>query len=223
MNRRWVTLALITVLVLAATGCKDRQATTAIEASVQQPVSNPISETDSFNEAESEMEMEAEQESPSIITGDAVKLETSIEHEAAIFDGTEYIIEPYGVFFALRTSMGKPAAQEESFLFTNDFSNDGSGQAAISYEVVENMSLNQAVDQELQDQDASFYGDFSEITSKNGLNGMHNQYQDESSFSGVVFFEIGEHVLRIEYRSPIAFVDAMNRIVNEAVDSVKLR
>lgn len=215
MNRRWVTLAVIIASALVTTGCKDQQAKTAVEASVQQPVSNLTSNTNSS--------FEPEQVDPSILTGDAVKLETSIEHEAAIFDGTEYIIEPYGVIFALRTSMGKPAAQEESFLFTNDFSNDGSGQAAISYEVVENMSLDEAVDKELQDQDASFYGDFSEITSKNGLKGMHNQYQDESSFSGVVFFEIGEHVLRIEYRSPIVFVEAMNRIVNETVDSVKLR
>lgn len=215
MNRRWVTLAVITSLAMAAVGCKDQQPNTAVEASVQQPVSNSTSNTNSS--------FKPEQVDPSILTGEAVKLETSIEHEATIFDGTEYTIEPYGVIFALRTSMGKPAALKESFLFTTNFSNDDSGQAVISYEVVENMSLEDAVDKELQDQDDSFYGDFSEITSKNGLKGMHNQYQDESSFSGVVCFEIGDQVLRIEYRSPIAFVDAMNRIVNETVDSVKLR
>ncbi|WHX50939.1 hypothetical protein QNH46_09980 [Paenibacillus woosongensis] len=153
----------------------------------------------------------------SVVVGGEVKLETSLEHETATFDGTEYTIEPFGVTFAVRTDMGEPVVEGDSIVFVRDLS----GKATISYEVMENTSLYEAVAREQQDHDGSFSGEFIETTSKGGLRGKHNQYKEDSVFSGVFFYEFDRHVLRIEYQCPIAAVDAMIRIVNETVDSVR--
>jgi hypothetical protein len=165
----------------------------------------------------------SEDEKLSIVTGDDVKLETSLEHDKAVFDGREYTIEPYGVTFALRTHMGEPVVEDKKFVFSHDLSIDMSAVATMIYEVMENTSLNEAVDKELQDHKDSFYGKFIDTVSNGGLKGEHNQYKDDSVYSGVFFYEFDQHVLRIEYRCPIVAVDAMVRIVNETVDSVKMK
>ncbi|SEK25175.1 hypothetical protein [Paenibacillus sp. OK003] len=153
----------------------------------------------------------------SILVGDEVKLETSLEHEKVTVDGMEYSIKPYGVTFGLRKDMGEPVVKDEKIVFTTDLS----GEAIISYEVIENTTLNEAVERELQDREGSFYGEFIETNSNGGLKGKHNQYKDDSVFSGVFYYEFDRHVLRIEYRCVIASVDVMVRIINETVDSVK--
>ncbi|WP_019636521.1 hypothetical protein [Paenibacillus fonticola] len=197
MHKGWVPGLIAAVLVLIVAGCTGKP-----NAAEQSLVTSPA--THNSNQF-------------SIVVGDSVKLKTSLEHETAIFDGTEYTIQPYGVTFAVRTDMGEPVVEGERIVFSSDLS----GKATLSYEVVENTSLNEAVAKELQDHEGSFSGEFIETTSKGGLRGKHNQYKDESVFSGVIFYEFDQNVLRIEYRCPIAGVDAMIRIVNETVDSVR--
>ncbi|WP_019006681.1 hypothetical protein [Cohnella laeviribosi] len=239
MDKGWVPTLLAVVLVMMVAG--------AIKQSLQYAPATPVSNqyspqeasveegvgkngadapkpADEVSEAEEKRALEpgadaSEAAKLSIVVGDDVKLETSLEHETATFDGTEYTIEPYGVIFAVRTDMGEPVVEGERIVFSRDLS----GEATISYEVMENTSLNEAVVKELQDHEDSFYGEFIETTSKGGLNGKHNQYKDDSVFSGVFFYEFDRHVLRIDYRCPIAAVDPMVRIVNETVDSVKMR
>ncbi|CAH0121588.1 hypothetical protein PAE9249_04119 [Paenibacillus sp. CECT 9249] len=89
--------------------------------------------------------------------------------------------------------------------------------------MMERTSLDDAVGEELQECVDSFNSEFIETASKGGLKGKHNQYKDDSAFSGLLFYEFDRHVLRIEYRCPIAAVDAFVRIVNETADSVKMR
>ncbi|WMT39649.1 hypothetical protein RE628_19905 [Paenibacillus sp. D2_2] len=165
----------------------------------------------------------SEEKKLSIVTGKDVKLETSIEHVEAVFDGREYTIEPYGVTFALRTGMGEPVVEDEKFVFSQDLSIDMSAEATMIYEVIENTSLDEAVDKEIQDHEDAFYGKFIDTVSNGGLKGEHNQYKDDSVFFGVFYYEFDQHVLRIEYRCPIIAVDAMVLIVNETVDSVRMR
>lgn len=231
MSKRWAPLLVVSVLVMIA-GCmgqpnapEQSRQETMVEENVAQKGENAPLPVEEVAEAEEKPtlkpetpESESESAKLSITTGDDVKLETSLEHETAIFDGREYTIEPYGVTFALRTSMGDPAVEDEKIVFSSDLS----GEATFMYEVKENTTLDEAVGQELQEHGDSFYGEFVETTSKGGLKGRHNQYHDDSLFAGVFFYEFDRHVLRIEYRSPFAAVDAMVRIVNETVDSVKM-
>ncbi|WP_435920819.1 hypothetical protein [Paenibacillus sp. DYY-L-2] len=233
MSKRWAPLLVVSVLVMVA-GCMGQPNTpepsrqeTIIEENVAHKGENAPLPVEEVSEAEEkptlkpdppESESESESAKLAITTGDDVKLETSLEHETAIFDGREYTIEPYGVTFALRTSMGDPAVEDEKIVFSSDLS----GEASFMYEVRENTTLDEAVGKELQEHGDAFYGEFVETTSKGGLKGKHNQYYDDSVFAGVFFYEFDRHVLRIEYRSPIAAVDAMVRMVNETVDSVKM-
>lgn len=229
MSKRWATLLVVPVLVMVA-GCMGQpnapepsRQETIIEEHVAHKGENAPLPVEEVSEAEEKPTLkpetpESESAKLSISTGDDVKLETSLEHETAIFDGREYTIEPYGVTFALRTSMGDPAVEDEKIVFSSDLS----GEATFMYEVREDTTLDEAVSKELQEHGDAFYGEFVEITSKGGLKGKHNEYHDDSVFAGVFFYEFDRHVLRIEYRSPIAAVDAMVRMVNETVDSVKM-
>ncbi|MNP41037.1 hypothetical protein D3C76_1347160 [compost metagenome] len=114
--------------------------------------------------------------------------------------------------------MGEPVVDDGRIVFSTDLL----GEAIITYEVMENTSLNEAVVKEIKDHKDSFNGEFTETTSNGGLKGKHNEYKDDSTFAGVFFYEIDQHVLRIEYSCPIDAVDGMVRIVNETVDSVKM-
>ncbi|MNJ46506.1 hypothetical protein D3C77_416370 [compost metagenome] len=233
MDKGWVPILLVAVHVVIVAGCMGQpdaaeQSLQYQKASVTEGVTKNGADApkpaDEVSEAEEKHTFEpgahtSEATKLSIVVGEDVKLETSLEHETAIFDGTEYTIEPYGVTFAVRTYMGEPVVDGERIIFSSDMS----GKATISYEVMENTSLNEAVARELQDHEGSFSGEFIDTTSNGGLKGKHNQYKDDTIFSGVFFYEFDRHVLRIEYRSPIAAVDAMVRIVNETVDSVKMR
>ncbi|WP_027091665.1 hypothetical protein [Cohnella thermotolerans] len=244
MDKGWVPTLPAVVLVMMVAGCMGQP--NAAEQSLQYAPATPISNqyspqeasveegvgkngadapkpADEVSEAEETRALEPSAHAPeaaklSIVVGDDVKLETTLEHETATFDGTEYTIEPYGVTFALRTDMGEPVVEGERIVFSTDLL----GEATISYEVMENTSLNEAVDKELQDHEDSFYGEFVETTSKSGLKGKQNNFKDESVYAGVSFYEFDRHVLRIEFRSPMDAVDAMVRIVNETVDSVKM-
>lgn len=233
MNKGWVQMLTTVALTVMVAGCMGQPVAT--ESSVKQEPETRItnqhspqdtSVEDSKGEKAQVLETDVpkyEEEKLSIVTGDDVKLETSLEHITTVFDGTEYTIEPYGVIFALRTSMGEPVVEGEKIVFSQDLSIDMSAVATMIYEVMENTSLNEAIDKELQDHKDSFYGKFIETVSNGGLQGKHNQYKDDSIYSGVFYYEFDQHVLRIEYKSPINAVDAMVRIVNETVDSVKMQ
>jgi len=249
MNKGWVQMLTTAALTVMVAGCMGQPVAT--ESSVKQEPETRItnqhspqdtsveegigkgetnlsktSDEDSKGEEAQVLETDVpkyEEEKLSIVTGDDVKLETSLEHITTVFDGTEYTIEPYGVIFALRTGMGEPVVEGEKIVFSQDLSIDMSAVATMIYEVMENTSLNEAIDKELQDHKDSFYGKFIETVSNGGLQGKHNQYKDDSIYSGVFYYEFDQHVLRIEYKSPINAVDAMVRIVNETVDSVKMQ
>jgi hypothetical protein len=230
MGKSWGPTLLVVVFAMMLAGCTEQpneaeqspQASETIEVEVSHTPEAQEPETQGSDAqepeaAESENANESNTGDFSVVIGDAVKLETTMEHETAIFDGTEYTIEPYGVTFAVRTSMGEPAVEGKKALFTKDLS----GEATLSYEVMENTTLDEAVAQEMQDHEDSFFGEFVETASLGGLKGKHNQFNDDSAFSGVILYEFDRHVLRIEYRSPINAVDAMVRIVNETMDSVR--
>ncbi|MEF2969308.1 hypothetical protein V3851_26395 [Paenibacillus sp. M1] len=215
MNKGWrPTLIVTAVFVMLVTGCAGQpnapepfQPEASVDKGVEGNEKNAPEPVEEISEAAT----------LSITVGDDVKLKTSLEHIETTFDGTEYTIEPYGVTFALRTTMGEPVVESERIVFSSDLS----GEATITYEVMENTSLDEAVAKELEDYEGTFSGKFVETVSKGGLKGKHNQYHDSTAFSGVFFYEFDRHVLRIEYRSPIAAVDAMVRIVNETMDSVR--
>lgn len=218
------------VLTLMVAGCTGQPVATeqSVKHTPETQNANQHSPKDTSDEDSGAEETQtgvpkSEMDKLSIVTGADVKLETSLEHITAVFDGKEYIIEPYGVMFALRTDMGEPVVEGEKIVFSQDLSIDMSAVATMIYEVMENTSLNEAVDKELQDHKDSFYGKFIETVSNGGLQGKHNQYKDDSIYSGVFYYEFDQHVLRIEYKSPINAVDAMVRIVNETVDSVKMQ
>jgi hypothetical protein len=248
MDKRWIQMLPAVVLVMMIAGCMGRpnEEEQSLQYAPETHISNqqsPQEESDgegvgkngvddpkpaddvSEPEEKSGLEPSAnasESEKLSIVVGDDVKLETSLENIPATFDGTEYTIEPYGVTFALEKDLGDPVVEGKKIVFSNDFTSDSSGEVTMSYEVIENTSLNEAVDKELQDHKDSFYGKFVETVSNGGLKGKHNQYKEDSVYAGVFYYEFDRHVLRIEYRCPIAIVDAMVRIVNETVDSVKM-
>ncbi|MBB6632609.1 hypothetical protein [Cohnella thailandensis] len=211
MGKGWGPTLLVVVFAMMFAGCTEQS-----NEAEQTPHASATIEVEVSHTPEPEAQ-EPETEDFSVVVGDAVKLETTMEHETAIFDGTEYTIEPYGVTFAVRTSMGEPAIEGKKAVFTKDLS----GEAMLSYKVIEDSTLDDAVAQEIQDHEDSFFGEFVETTSLGGLRGKHNQFNDDSVFSGVIFYEFDRHVLRIEYRSPINAVDAMVRIVNETMDSVR--
>lgn len=223
MGKGWRSTLLIAVLILIASGCtgkhKPDEQSLGNGSPTNQYVSQEVPEESNEAEEKNTLEPDTATDAPriSVVVGSDVKLETSLELETAIFDGTEYTIEPYAVTFAVRTSMGDPVIEVERIVFSSDLS----GAATISYEVMENTSLDEAVAKELQDHDGSFSGEFIETTSNDGLKGKHNQYKEDSFFSGVLFYEFDRHVLRMEYHCPIAGVDAMVRIVNETMDSVR--
>lgn len=249
MNKGWAQMLTTVVLTVMVTGCMGQPVATeqSVKHAPETQMVNQHSPQDTSNEedfgageadvpktsgGDSEAEetpvLETdvprfEEDKLSVVTGADVKLETSLEHITAVFDGKEYTIEPYGVIFALRTDMGEPVVEGEKIVFSQDLSIDMSAVATMIYEVIENTSLNEAVDKELQDHKDSFYGKFIETVSNGGLQGKHNQYKDDSVFFGVFYYEFDQHVLRIEYKSPINAVDAMVRIVNETVDSVKMQ
>ncbi|GAA0133957.1 hypothetical protein YSY43_07970 [Paenibacillus sp. YSY-4.3] len=223
MRKEWISTLLVAVLILMVAGCTGQHNPAEQSLENGSPTNQHAYKEapDGVNEAEEKDALEPDTATDaakiSVMVGSDVKLETSLEHETAIFDGTEYTIEPYAVTFALRTTMGDPVVEGERIVFSSELS----GVATISYEVMENTSLNEAVAKELQDHDGSFSGEFIETTSNGGLKGKHNQYKEDSFFSGVLFYEFDRHVLRIEYHCPIAGVDAMVRIVNETMDSVR--
>ncbi|GIP56725.1 hypothetical protein MKX50_10060 [Paenibacillus sp. FSL W8-0186] len=224
MGKEWVSPLLVAVLLLLAAGCTGKHQPDEQSLENGSPTNQYVSQEapDEVGGAEDEHTPEPDTRASdaaklSVVVGGEVKLETSLEHEIATFDGTEYTIEPFGVTFAVRTDMGEPVVEGDSILFSRDLS----GIATISYEVMENTSLNEAVARELQDHDGSFSGEFIDTTSKGELRGKHNQYKEDSVFAGVFFYEFDRHVLRIKYQCPIAAVDAMIRIVNETVDSVR--
>lgn len=231
MIKGWGMLPVTALFVMMAAGCTAQPETpepsrqeTLVEEEVGVNESNNPQRTEDITEKAEERTVEPDTSSFesgqfSVEAGDSVKLETSLEHEAAIFDGTEYEIKPYGVIFAVRTNMGKPVIEDGKIVLSKDLS----GTASITVEVMEKMSMDEAVTQVLENYGESFSGDFIETTSKAGLKGKHNQFNDDSVFSGVILYEFNRHVLRIEYRSPIDAVDAMVRIVNETMDSVKMR
>lgn len=241
MKNRWVTTLLAGVIIMVVAGCMGQTNSaeqllqhvpatnfanedTAIEEIDTESIDNN-GEDANVNEGKTSIESESEASETqklSIVVGDAVKLQTSLEHVPVTSDGTEYTIEPYGVTFALTTAMGEPAVKDERVVFSQDLSVDLSVVATISYEVMDNMSLNEAAAKEQQDYKGVFSGEFIETISNDGLKGIHNQYKDDSVFSGVFFYEFDKHVLRIEYRCPLEGVDSMLRIVNETVDSVKM-
>lgn len=246
MNKGWVQILITVVLTVMVTGCMGQPVATEQsvmhtpetqnanqhspqDISAEEGIGKGEADIPDTSDEDSEAEetqtgvTKSEMEKLSIVTGADVKLETSLEHITAVFDGTEYTIEPYGVIFALRTDMGEPVVEGEKIVFSQDLSIDMSAVATMIYEVKENTSLNEAVDKELQDHKDSFYGKFIETVSNGGLQGKHNQYKDDSVYSGVFYYEFDQHVLRIEYKSPINAVDAMVRIVNETVDSVKMQ
>lgn len=229
-KRRGTTLLTAVLLMMIMVGCMGKLSVN--EQSLENtPVAN-ISNQDWSEEAsvdvseeESTIEpsgVESEAAELSIVIGNNVNLETSLEHITTTFEGTEYRLDPYGVSFSLRTDMGEPVIEDEKVIFSSDLSVDMSGIATISYEVIKNVALNEVVAKELQDHQGLFYGEFIETTSKGGLEGKHNQFKDDSVFSGVFFYEFDRHVLKIEYECPIGAVDAMIRIVNETVDSVNI-
>lgn len=239
MDKSCVPRLLAAVLLMMVAGCM-RQPNAAelslqnvpveayVEEGVEKKVTEPSKPIAGVTEAEETPSIEPDAQSfqatkLSIVVGDDVKLETSLEFVTATFDGTEYTLEPYGVTFALRTGMGEPVVEGERIVFSTDLSIDLTGVATITYEVIENTSLNEVVDKELQDHKHSFYGEFIEFTSNGGLRATHNDYNDDSVYSGVFFYEFNLNVLRIEYQCPIAAVDAMVRILNETVDSVKMK
>ncbi|MGG1876475.1 hypothetical protein ABDI30_02610 [Paenibacillus cisolokensis] len=98
-----------------------------------------------------------------------------------------------------------------------------SGEAIVTYEVLEHTTLDEAAAKELQQHEHGFDDAFIDITSENGLKGKQNQYADSDVFSGVIFYTFDQHVLRIGYRSYMAVVDVMALIINETMKSVKIR
>lgn len=231
MNRRWLPALLAAGVAMAVSGCfgasggaeGEPPGTNAPLPVDEQPESAeapaPPSEVVRAPESESESETPgAEPAELSVTTGGSVALDTELEHVEAAFEGTEYTIEPYGVTFALRTGMGEPAVEEARVVFSSELSGEG----AISYEVMPDTTLEEAVDRELG-RGGAFYGEFIETVSSGGLPGKHNQYEDETAFAGVFLYAFDRHALRIEYRWPIDAVDAAVRIVAETTDSVRLR
>ncbi|PAD75270.1 hypothetical protein [Paenibacillus campinasensis] len=231
-----VTTVVMAILLIAGCTGKSNPEETAAQpmpgaaGTAQQQEEEPPVPTGIVNQANETMKNEGAEETepvhqtpddtvrPVLVKGDIVQLETSVEHETLSFEGREYELEPYGLSFAIRTTMGEPSVEGGTVTFTTDLS----GEATVTYEVLEHTTLDEAAAKE-QQHERAFNDEFIDITSENGLKGKQNQYADSDVFSGVIFYAFDQHIVRIGYRSDMAAVDTMARIINETMASVKTR
>lgn len=221
-------VALLALAAVVAGGC-----TAAGNGNVEQPATEtPAEESSGAGESSGSEEPAAEApgaeepgaEQPaasglSVTTGAEVQIETSIEGMAEQVEVTEYVIEPYGIKYQLRSAMGEPAVENGQVVYRTQMGDDV---ATVAVEVWTDTALEDAL-KLTKEQYASdgFAGSEVRDASTETLTGKVSGFQEDGYYIGYHVYALGSNAVVIHRSYPFDAGDGMAAVLNEMITSLK--
>lgn len=154
-------------------------------------------------------------------TGEVKEIETQIEGSTEKVNVVEYMLQPYGIKFALRDAMGAPSVEDDQVVFRTQMGDDV---ATVAVSVKEGVDLETAVAEA-----ALAYADGYEAGELEDLNrewypypGKSQHYRKDGYYYGFDVVDVDGALLVIHHSYPFDAGDGMGAVMHEMLASVAL-